>query len=113
MLTTLLIGGVLGGLLVVGVIFSTCVVETKEKRHEHNQVATAVRYRVYALEAENAQLRIALAAGQMTEEGKKIATMTMAALDAVIAAAAKEVMQESAPSPVTSQEPACTLEDKQ
>ena len=36
------------------------------------------------LTAENAKLRVALAAGEMTEEGKKVAAMTMAALDAVI-----------------------------
>ena len=106
MLVSFLFGLVLGAAWALGVIFSMCVVETKEKAHEHNHVATAVRYRVYALVAENAQLRIALGAEEMTEEGKKIATMMMAALDAVIAAGAKEVMQESAPSPVTSQEPA-------
>jgi len=98
MLVPFLIGLVLGAAWALGVIFSMCVVELKEKRHEHNHVATAVRYRVYALEAENAQLRIALAAGQMTEEGKKIATMTMAALDAVIAAA-NEAILGSPPSP--------------
>jgi hypothetical protein len=38
------------------------------------------------LAAENAKLRVSLAAGEMTEEGKKVATITMAALDAVIAA---------------------------
>ena len=34
--------------------------------------------------AENAKLRVALAAGVMTEEGKKVAAMTTAALDALI-----------------------------
>lgn len=112
MLTTLLIGGVLGGLLVVGAIFATCVVTTKEAAQEADKISEAVRMRVYALEAENAQVRIALAAGQMTEEGKKIATMTIAALDAVIATA-NEAIPGSPPGPVTSQEPACSLEDKQ
>jgi hypothetical protein len=87
MLTTLLIGAVLGGLLVVGVIFAMCVVKTKEDWKEHEEIRRGMRMRVYTLEAENARLRVSLAVGEMTEEGKKVATMTMAALDAVIAAA--------------------------
>jgi hypothetical protein len=43
-----------------------------------------VRHRLYALVAENAHLRLSLAAGEMKEDSKKIATMTMAALDGVI-----------------------------
>ena len=40
--------------------------------------------------AENARLRVALAAGEMTEDAKKVATMTMAALDADIATAKED-----------------------
>jgi hypothetical protein len=43
-----------------------------------------MRSRVNTLTAENANLRVALAAGEMTEEGKKVATMTMEALKSVI-----------------------------
>lgn len=94
MLTTLLIGVALGAAWALGVIFSMCVVETKEKWHEHSHVVTALCNRVHALVAENAQLRVSLAAGEMTEEGKKVATMTIAALDAVVAAA-NEAIEES------------------
>ncbi len=91
MLTTLLIGLALGGCWVLGVVFAICEVKTKEKRRkEDDKVAAAVRSRVYTLQAENARsCGLSLAAGEMTEEGKKVATMTMAALDAVIAAAKK------------------------
>jgi hypothetical protein len=94
MLVPFLIGVVVGAVWALTAIFSICVVVTKVKWHEHSHVSTAVCYRVSAVEAENAQLRVSLAAGQMTEEGKKIATMTMAALDAVIAAAKKEVAHD-------------------
>lgn len=94
MLTTLLIGVALGAAWALGVIFTLCEVTTKEKGHERSHVVTALCNRAFALVAENAQLRVSLAAGEMTEEGKKVATMTMAALDAVIAAA-NEATEES------------------
>lgn len=94
----LLIGIGLGAAWALAVIFALCVVETKEKWHEHNHIADGVRHRVYALVAENAQLRIALGAGQMTEEGKKIATMAMTALDAVSTAESQALLKPK-PSP--------------
>lgn len=87
----LLIGLVLGAAWALGAIFASCEVETKEKWHERNHINTALCDRVYALEAENAKLRVSLAIGEMTEEGKKIAAMTMAALDAVLAADSESV----------------------
>lgn len=99
MLTTLLIGVALGAAWALGVIFTICVVETKEKRHEHSQVTTALCNRAFALVAENAQLRLSLAAGEMTEDGKKVAAMTMAALGTVTTANSDVILTRS-PNPV-------------
>jgi hypothetical protein len=85
-----------------------CEVQTKENWKADQELRTAVRMRLYQLEAENARLRLGLAAGEMTGDGKKIATMAMAALNAVITAA-KEGFEEIDRSPATSQEPAQSL----
>ena len=92
MLTTLLIGSVIGAALTLEIIFSNCEVQTKKEAEKATANAKAMLTGFYRLNAENAKLRLSLAAGEMTEESKKVATMTMAALDAVIAAA-KEEMQ--------------------
>jgi hypothetical protein len=111
MLITFLVGLGLGAAWALGVIFSVCVVRTKESWKEHEVGMDAIFMCVFFWQAENAKLRLALAAGAMTDEGKRIAAMTMAALDKVIAAA-KDETQESAPSLVTTREPACSLENK-
>ena len=98
MLTTLLIGAAIGAGLAVAVILGVCKVQTKESWQEEQASGTAMRTCLWLVTAENAKLRVALAAGEMTEDGKKIAAMTMASLGTVIAAAAKEVMQKRAPS---------------
>lgn len=112
MLMPFLVGVAAGAAWALGAIFSICVVQTKESWKEHEVGMDTMFICVFFWQAENARLRLALGAGAMTDEGKKIATKTMAALDKVIAAA-KEEMQESAPSPVTAHEPACSPEDKQ
>lgn len=91
-MVTFLVGVALGAAWALGAIFSICVVRTKEKWKEHEAGMDAMLDCVFFWQAENAKLRLALAAGEMTDEGKKIATKAMAALDSVIAAA-KEKMQ--------------------
>ncbi len=108
MWTTLLIGVALGACWACGVIFGTCEVQTKENCKADRELRMAVCMRVFQLEAENARFRLALAAGEMTGDGKKIATMAIAALNAVITAA-RERFEEIDRSPATSQEPARSL----
>lgn len=91
MLTTFLVGLALGAAWALGAIFSICIVRTKESWKEHEAGMDAMLSCVFFWQAENAKLRLALAAGAMTDEGKKIATKAMAALDSVIAAAKKEM----------------------
>jgi hypothetical protein len=112
MLTTILIGTAIGVALTLEFIFVHFDVRTKKAAAEHSFTVHAVCMRVFALVAENAQLRVSLAAGEMTEEGKMIAKMTMAALGALTTTETDVILTRS-PSRVTSQEPACSLEDKQ
>lgn len=85
-LISLLIGAAVGAVLTLAAIISNCVVKSKAAWEEQQITNCAMRSRLHLLVAENSHLRVALAAGAMTEEGKKVAAMTMAALDAVIAA---------------------------
>ena len=85
-MVTILIGAAIGASLTAAVVFGGFKVLTREAWEEHEVTTNAMRTRVSALTAENAKLRVSLAAGEMTEDGKKVAAMTMAALDAVIAA---------------------------
>jgi hypothetical protein len=86
MLIPLLVGVVVGAGLTVTAMLGTFKVMTRESWEEHELTMTALRSALEKRVAENAQLRVALAAGEMTEDAKKVATMTMAALDAVITA---------------------------
>lgn len=112
MFTTILIGAAIGAAVAVGVIAGAFKVQTKESWKESCQSAAAARSCVYALAAENAKLRLSLAAGAMTEDGRKVAAMAMAALDAVKTAAAQAVLG-SDPGPVASRNPASSPEGKQ
>ena len=56
----------------------------KEKWQEFQMEMNAHRRHGDKVTAENAKLRVALADGVLTEEGKKVAAMTTAALDALI-----------------------------
>jgi hypothetical protein len=98
MITTLLIGVALGACWACGVIFSLCVVTKKEDWKAEHDLKMAVCMRVFRLEAENARLRLGLAAGEMTGDGKKIATMAMAALDAISTAESQALLKQK-PSP--------------
>jgi hypothetical protein len=89
MLTTILIGVFIGAALTLEFILVNFEVQTKKAAEEISANIKAMLTGFYRLNAENAKLRVSVAAGEMTEEGKKVAAMTMAALDAVIAAAKK------------------------
>ena len=97
-----LIGLFIGACAVVGFILEGYEVHKKADWEEHMQTMDALGTRVDKLTAENASLRVALAAGEMTEEGKKGALLTMAPLDAVNSAG-NEAIQESKPRSKTSQ----------
>lgn len=97
MITTLLIGVAIGACLACGVIFSLCVVTKKEDWEAQHELNMAVCMRVFQLEAENARLRLGLAAGEMTEDGKRIATMVMAAL-AAVSSAKSQALPKAEPS---------------
>ena len=78
-----LIGLFIGACAVVGFILEGYEVHKKADWEEYMQMIDALGTRVDKLTAENASLRVALAAGEMTEEGKKGALLTMAAPNAV------------------------------
>src|SRR5262245_3648975 len=80
----LLIGAVAGAVVTAAVMVTHFVVTKKEEWEEIMLMKTALRNRVHTLTAENAKLRVALSVGEMTEDGKKVAAMTMAALGVVI-----------------------------
>lgn len=83
-MTTFLIGAAIGAGLTVAFVLKACKMHTKEKWKEFEVEMATQRKQLYMVIAENARLRIALAAGEMTGDGKKVAAMTMAALNAVI-----------------------------
>ena len=112
MFVTILIGAVIGAALAVGVIINAFEVETKESGKASRQISVALRSRVYVLTAENAKLRLSLAAGEMTEDGKTIAATAIAALDAVHAEA-EEAVLGSLPGLAASRKLARDPEDKE
>ncbi len=112
MLTTILIGAAIGAGLAVAVILGAFELRTKEACKEHEVATRAFIMRIFMLTAENAKLRVSLAAAEMPEDEKKVAAMTIAALGTVISSESETVLEQWA-SPVPSQEPACSLEDKQ
>jgi hypothetical protein len=81
MVMTFLIGAGIGAAIAGGIILNVCEVQSKAAARESRQLSAAVQSRLYALEAENAKLRMSLAAGEMTTQGKTIAAKVMAALD--------------------------------
>jgi hypothetical protein len=109
MLTPILIGAAVGAFLALAAIFGNFEVKTKNAWEEEERRNENMFTCIFFLNAENAKLRVALAAGEMTEEGKKIATRTMAALDTVISGARKALLEDK-PSPIASQEAAQSLE---
>ena len=84
-MTMFLIGAVIGAFVASAFFLGTFKIHTKEAWQEHVVETRALWRGVDKLTAENANLRVALSASEMTEEGKKVAAMTMEALDGVIA----------------------------
>lgn len=80
-----LIGAVVGIGFTLLVIFGNYKVEDREWWEEYERETAAVRSGLKKAVAENSQLRVALAAAEMTEDAKKVATMTLASFDAAIA----------------------------
>ena len=74
---------IVAGLTLAG-IFAGFHAQSQEAWEEFQIVMRALRKHGDKLTAENSKLRVALAAGEITEDGNKVAEMTMAALDAVI-----------------------------
>ena len=99
MVMTFLIGAGIGAAIAVGIILNVFEVQKKEAARETRQLSAAVQSRLYALEAENAKLRMWLAAGEMTTQGKTIAAKVMAALD-VAHAEAEDARRKSFSQPV-------------
>ncbi len=91
MLTPYLIGAAIGAALTLAAIFGAFEVKTKEAWEQEEKRHDAAFTCLLLLQAENAKLRVALAAGEMTEDGKKIATKLMTALDTVICGARQAV----------------------
>jgi hypothetical protein len=79
-----LIGAAIGAGFTVATILGWFKVQTKEKWEEFQREMNAQRRYGDKMTAENAKLRVALSVGGLTEDGKKVAAMTIAALDAVI-----------------------------
>lgn len=82
-MVTFLIGTGVGIAFTFELVFTLFNVETKESWEEDRQRRSAMRKCITELAAENARLRLSLASGELTEDGKKVATVAMAALAAV------------------------------
>jgi hypothetical protein len=110
MLAPCLIGAVIGAALAVGFILGNFKLKTnevwehEERRHESTSTCLVL------VQAENARLRVALAAGAMTEEGKRVAAMIMAALRTVISAESRMLLR-ALPEPLAAYEAACLPDD--
>ena len=83
-MTLFLIGAEIGVGLTLLVVLDFFKLHTKQEWREFEFEKATQRKYFDKVMAENAKLRVALAAGEMTEDGRKVAAMTMASLDAVI-----------------------------
>jgi hypothetical protein len=91
MFIVFLIGAVVGAGLTLLHIFLNFKVRDREWWEEHEKEVAGLRSGLQKEVAENARLRVSHAAGEMSEDANKVATMTMAALDADIATATEAV----------------------
>lgn len=93
MIWLFLIGVAIGAGLTAAGIFTNYHVQTRQAWEESRITLDAIISRMHKLVAENAKVRVALATGAMAEDAKKVAAVTMAALDVVIDTG-KVAMQE-------------------
>jgi chlorite dismutase len=84
-----LIGVAVGVGFTLLVIFLNFKVRDREWWEKREREMDALHSSVEKVVAENSQLRVALAAAELTEDAKKVVTMTMAALETDIIAAEK------------------------
>ena len=82
-----LIGLAVGVGLTLGVILLNYKVKDREWWEEQEREMATAHSCVKKAMAENARLRVALAAGEMTEDAKTVIAITMAAFEADIASA--------------------------
>lgn len=80
-------GVVIGAGLTLLTIFLNYEVKDREWWEEHERKVTGLHSGLNKMVAENAELRVALAVAERTEDAKKVAAMTLAALNADIAPA--------------------------
>lgn len=109
-LIPVLIGIALGAGAAAGVIFNAFKVKTDEEWAREEKLHQNTMTCLVLVKAENARLRVALAAGHMTEEGKRVAAMTMAALRAVISAESRLLLR-ALPEPLATFEAASLPDD--
>ena len=84
MLIVFLIGLAIGAGLALLVIFLNYKVKDREWWEKQERAMETAHACTRKLVAENAQLRVAFAAAEVTEDAKKVATMTMAAFESNI-----------------------------
>jgi hypothetical protein len=97
------IGAVIGAIVGAGAIVGIFDVRSREKAIEEQRNTETWKTLAFLANGQNARLRVSIAAGGLTEEGKKIAAMTIAALDAVTTTGASAMVTGS---PNSVQEPA-------
>jgi hypothetical protein len=79
------IAAVIGAIVGAGAIVGIFDVRSREKAAEAQRSNEIWKTLLFLAMAQNAKLKVSLAAGEVTAEGKKIAAMTVAALDAAFA----------------------------
>ena len=90
------IGAVIGAIYGAGAIVGMFDVRSREKAAKEQRNSETWHTLAFLATAQNARLRVSIAEGGLTEEGKKIAAMTMAAVDAVTTSEANAIVTELA-----------------
>jgi len=85
------IAAVIGAIVGAGAIVGTFDVRSRQKAAEGRRSNEIWKTLAFLAHAQNARLRVSIAAGGLTEEGKKIAAMTMTALDAATATGRRDL----------------------
>ncbi len=106
-----LLGLFVGAGAIISAILRFLDIRKLEKAAEEQLGEELWKTLLFLAMAENARLRVSIDAGGPTEHGKKVAAMTVAALDAVLARKRDE-LQELRVSRVAFQAITCAPEDK-